>query len=137
MYVDKRLEFCDAQAFTTDEVSDNVIDLSQDRDIGVGRPMWLVVVVTTALDAGNSDETYLVELQTDDNAAFSSATQIGVITMTRGAPAGTLYFMALPASNERYLRLNINTGGTSPSGAIDAFLTDQEPQVWQAYANAI
>lgn len=137
MIIDKELEFSDGQALTSTAASTNLIDLGVDRDIGVGHPMWVIMQLDVAADAGNADETYSVAVQTDDNSGFSSATTLGTITITRGDAAGTQYVFALPLANERYLRLNYTLGGTSPSVTVSAWLTGEEPTKWQAYANAI
>jgi hypothetical protein len=43
----------------------------------------------------------------------------------------------MPMTNKRYLRLVYNMGGTSPTATVDAFLTNQEPESWKSFANAI
>lgn len=129
MYVDKLLEFADGQAFSADAASTNVIDLGEDRDIGPGTPLWLVIMISTALDAGNADETYAAVLQTDSVENFASPAEIGRVTFTRADPIGTTRVMSFPYGNERFVRLFMDVGGTTPSGAWSAFLTDQEPRV--------
>lgn len=126
MIYDAQHEFSAAQSLASTAVSTNIIDLGADREIGIGEPLSVVVVVTTALDAGNSDETYTVTVQADDNSGFSSAaTVVPAVSMTRGAAAGTRYVIAIPADKltERYMRLSYTVGGTTPSGAVTAFLT--------------
>lgn len=124
-YVDAQLLFSDAQALTVTAVSTNIIDLGADRNIGIGRPMAIVTQLDVAADAGTADETYTAQLQTDDNAAFSSATSVGgVITITRGNPAGTMFIVPLPigTETERFLRLNYTLGGTTPSVTVTSYL---------------
>ena len=58
MILDSLLKFSDAQALTATADSTNVIDLSNDRDIGIGEPMALVVTVGVAADFTTGDETY-------------------------------------------------------------------------------
>jgi len=51
MILDSLLQFSDAQALTvTGAVSTNVIDLSNDRKIGIGEPMAAVVTIGVAAD---------------------------------------------------------------------------------------
>lgn len=138
MYVDSRLEFSRDQALTASGPSQNVIDLGSDRDIGPGRPMWVVIAVTADADHATGDETYAFALQTDDNEAFASPTAIASVAPAAASlTAGTHLVIGMPFANERYLRLNSTLGGTTPGITIDAFLTDQEPSSWQAYPDAI
>lgn len=104
--------------------STNVIDHGIGSDLGNGEPMVVMIVVDVALDDGDADETYVVGLQTDDNAAMSSATLIDSVTMTRGAAVGTKYFIDIPKNGtlEQYSNLLYTDGGTSPAGEISAYL---------------
>jgi hypothetical protein len=135
MYIDSLLEFSRAQALTASAASTNVIDLGSDRDIGPGRALWIVIAVAVAAAAGG---TYQFDLQTDDNAAFSSPTTIASLAPAAAAlKAGAQFVIGMPFANERYLRLNNTLGGTTPGVTINAFLTDQDPASWQAYPDAI
>ncbi len=137
MIIDKELEFSDSQAVTSTALSTNVIDTGSANDLGVGAPLWVVVQLDVALDAGNSDETYVVTLETDDNAGLSSAEVLATRTMTRGEVAGSSYVFGVPTTNQRYLGVRYTHGGTSPSGTYSAWLTNQEPSKWTAYADAL
>lgn len=132
MIIDSRLEFSVKQALTATAVSTNVIDLSSDRDIGPGRTMWVVVQVDVALDKTTGDETYAVALQTS-SAVGSGYADIASVSMPAGTVAGTRFVIGVPYSNQRYLGLNYTLGGTTPTGTVSAWLTDQEPASWQAY----
>ncbi|PVX84347.1 Bbp16 family capsid cement protein [Paraburkholderia unamae] len=135
MIIDSLLEFSVAQALSATGVSTNVIDLGSDRDIGPGRAMW--VVIQLGADAASAG-TYQVDLQTDDNSAFSSPTVIGSVSpVAASAKAGARYVMGMPFANERYLRLNYTLGGTTPTLNVNAWLTDQDPTSWQAYPDGI
>lgn len=134
--IDSRLEFSDAQSVTATAASTNVIDLSQDRNVGPGRVLYVVVHVDVAV--GGTSPTYDIDLETDDNSAFSSATVIGSfvqITDTNGT-AGAKFYITIPADNEEFLRLNYTVGGTSPTGTFSAYITDQEPYKHDTYADA-
>ena len=123
MILDSLLKFSDAQALTATADSTNVIDLSNDRDIGKGEPMALVVTVGVAADFTTGDETYQFQLETDDNAAFSSATVIGDVTVAAAnLAAGDKVVIPLGQTNERYLQARYVLGGTTPSVTVDAFL---------------
>lgn len=135
MYIDSLLQFSDAQALTATAASTNVIDLGSDRDVGVGRPLWIVVsVAVAAVGTG----TYQIDLQTDDNASFSSPTSIASVTPAPASlVAGARLVIGMPFTNERYLRLNYTLAGTTPGITLTAFLTDQEPAAWQAYPDGL
>lgn len=135
MFIDSTLEFSRAQALSATAASSNVIDLGVDRDIGPGKPMWIVLDVGVTAAAGG---TYQVDLQTDDNSAFSSPTSIATLTLAAASlKAGAQFVMGMPYANERYLRLNYTLGGTTPGVTISAFLTDQEQASWQAYKDGV
>ncbi|KVE99267.1 Bbp16 family capsid cement protein [Burkholderia vietnamiensis] len=138
MYIDSLLEFSRAQALTASAASSNIIDLGSDRDIGPGRPLWVVVAAAVSADNTTGDETYSIALQTDDNAAFSSPTTIATVAPAAASlTAGARLVIGMPFANERYLRLNYTLGGTTPSVTLNAFLTDQDPSSWQAYPDGI
>jgi hypothetical protein len=141
MYVDAQLMYSDAQALTATAVSTNIVDHGADRDMGTGEPLAVVVLVDVALDGTTGDETYAVQVQTDDNSSFSSASSVGgSVSLTRGAAAGTKYVIPLPADTaiERYTRLNYTLGGTSPTGTVTAYLTPMSMiQGSNLYADAI
>lgn len=129
MYIDYEEQFSDAQALTTTAASTNLIDLGprqgdQSADLGTGTQMVVVIQLTVAADDADADETYVADLETDDNTGFSSATTLGSATITRGDAAGTRYYIHLPLAQtvERYIRLNYTLGGTTPSVTLDAWL---------------
>lgn len=123
MTPDSKLLFSEAQAFTATGVSTNVVDLGIDQDIGKGEPMTVVVVVTTAADSADGDETYQFALQSDDNDSFSSADELVRVTRTRDVlSAGYLITVPVGIVNQRYLRLQAILGGTTPSVSVTAYL---------------
>lgn len=123
MYLDSLLKLSDAQALTATTDSTNVIDLSNDRDIGIGEPMGIVITVGVSADIANADETYQFLLETDDNEAMSSASIIGNITVqAANLIAGDKVVIPLGHANERYLQMRYVLGGTTPSVTVDAFL---------------
>tara|TARA_R110000751_G_scaffold220122_1_gene322799 strand:- start:173 stop:598 length:426 start_codon:yes stop_codon:yes gene_type:complete len=123
MILDSLLRFSAAQALTATADSTNVIDLSNDRDIGIGEPMGIVITVGVTADITTGDETYQFQLETDDNAAMTSSTIIGDVTVAAAAlTAGDKVVIPLGHSNERYLQVVYTLGGTTPSVTVDAFL---------------
>lgn len=120
--------FSNAQALAS-AASTNVIDLREERRIGSGVPMCVVVVITTALDGTTGDETYTVTIQSDMDEAFGSpATVLAAYSLPRGSAAGTRFILPIPQGTltERYIRLLYAVGGTTPVGAVTAFLSPLE-----------
>ena len=58
-------------ASAAESASTDAVDLGSDRDVGPGRPLWLVVAIKVAL--GGTTPTFNFSIQTDDNSSFSSA----------------------------------------------------------------
>ena len=137
MFIDANLEMSSAQALTATAASTNYIDLTVDRDIGVGSMMYWVVHVVVAADDTTGDETYVAALETDDNTSFSSVTQLASFTIPRGTAAGTKYWIGFPNNNERYIRTNYTLGGTTPTVTLDSYLTSEHPEAWKSLPNAI
>ena len=73
--IDQYMLFSSNQGIVAAELSDNVIDLSAIRSMGVGpRPLYLVSQVTVTFDDSGNNSNMTVILQTDDNASISSGT---------------------------------------------------------------
>lgn len=121
MYVDSKQAFSDGQALTATAVSTNVIDLGVERNIGPGEHM--AVMVSSSVDAGGTSPSLQVVVQTDDNEGFSSATTLATSGIVLSLSAGQKIIVPIGIDNQRYLRLNLITGGTSPTHTIDAYLT--------------
>lgn len=120
--------FSDRQAITATATSTNIVDLGAtgtpygsaspiQRDIGKGTEVPLHCSVTETF---NNLTSLAISIETDDNAAFSSATTVWT------SPAYTLAQLAtgakylLPDSlpvgtNERYVRLRYTVVGTAPT----------------------
>lgn len=132
MIFDKETMFCEGQAITADAASTNYIDLGATgtpygsdtaltRDIGKG---CLVPLSVNVVAAFNTLTTLTVSLQADDNTAFSSAATVASKSYTLAELTGGQ--LAFPdyipeGSNQRYLRLFFDVGGTNPTtGQITA-----------------
>lgn len=123
MLIDSQLSFSDAQALTATAASTNVIDLSQDRNIGIGEPISVVLTVDVAL-AGTSP-TFAVSLQTATDAAFTTPVTLLTMPTLSGAsamPQGLKLDILYPGGPEmlQFLRLNYTLGGTSPTVTVTA-----------------
>lgn len=114
MLLDQQAIFSSAQAITATAVSTNVIDTGSSRDVGkYGQIPMLIQVV----EAFNTLTSLTVTVQTDDNSAFSSATDV----LTMVIPLASLVVgykspvIVLPMKMERYIRLNYTVTGTAPT----------------------
>ena len=130
MIIDYNLQLSDAQSVTADAASTNVIDLGADRDIGPGEDMKIVVSFDVAM--GGSSPTLAVQVQTDDNSSFSSASTVQTSRTISAAAAGDTLVMGLPDTNERYIRLNYDVGGSSPTMTVSASIV-KDAQQYYAY----
>ena len=130
MIIDYNLQLSDAQSVTADAASTNVIDLGADRDIGPGEDMKIVVSFDVAM--GGSSPTLAVQVQTDDNSSFSSASTVQTSRLISAAAAGDTLVMGLPDQNERYIRLNYDVGGSSPTMTVSASIV-KDAQQYYAY----
>ena len=124
--------FSDSQTVTTSAASTNIIDLGATgtvlgapaalvRDIGPGRPVEFIVQLD--IDATGTSPTLDVNVEIDTTDAFGSATVVASSQQLAGGLAGDRIQLncTLPeGTNERYLRLNYTTGGTTPSYQLTA-----------------
>lgn len=133
MIIDYNLQLSDAQSVTADAASTNVIDLGADRDIGPGEDMKIVVSFDVAM--GGSSPTLAVSVQTDDNSSFSSASTVQTSRTISAAAAGDKLVMGLPDTNERYIRLNYDVGGSNPTMTVSASIV-KDAQQYYAYPDS-
>lgn len=129
MYVDALTLLSDAQAVTADAVSTNTIDLgasSPARQIGDGEPMAIGLTVDVAADHTTGDETYTFEVIQSAAANLGSPDILASYTIAAAdLAAGSIHALPIPPGGptKRYLGLNYNTGGTSPTITVTAWLT--------------
>lgn len=141
MILDNDLVVSDAQAVTADAGTTNLIDLGiTGRKIGAGEPMALVLFVDVAADGTTTDETYSINIQTDDDVAFGSATtlQTNVKTYAQLIVNSKFAFVIDPNwTFERYVRGYFDVGGTTPTvtGTI-ALMPLAALRKFTEYANA-
>lgn len=156
MWMDERMEFCDATAVqtggTTDDLIGDVVDLgTTDRDIGQGHPLYLVIQVSTAFTSAGSTATVQFILASDDVAAITAdgnetrhyisdafvVTNLDlgfelVVPLPMGSTAGEAQ-----SHYERFLGIVTNVGGEAvTAGAINAFMTP-DPHGYRAYPDAV
>lgn len=156
MILDERLEFADATSVAAaagTALIGDVIDLTVARDIGSGKPMWLVITVDTEIITGGSAGTIQFVLASDaqaaiatDGSATAHFTSRAFVTDDSAANdtamnAGQMpVCVALPLEGpvyERYLGiLAIIATTTVTAGKINAFLTFDQPSNLKVYADA-
>lgn len=153
MILDSQLLFSDAQAITADAVGTNVIDLSQDRALGIGEPMAVLFSVDVAADQTTGDEDYTFEVEYASNAAQTTGRQlIGRRVFESGTPtapaqdadllvAGFQFYIPIPptdlSESERFLGIRYDVTGTTPTITVTAALIPLSmAQKSVSYANA-
>lgn len=130
--LDALLRVSDAQAITVDAVSTNTIDLGNPtvkNRIGDGEPVGFLISVDVAADFTTGDETYAIEIITSAAANLSAPTVRGRFVFTAAElAAGALFFLPMQGGfpRLRYLGLNYDTGGTTPTVTITADLIPQK-----------
>lgn len=130
MLRDAQLLLSDAQAVTTATAtaSTNSIDTLNPApaDAGIGEEMWVVGVVNTTVTSGGAANVGF-KIQTDDNSAFGSPTDLLTVAAIAKATlvAGYVFLKArLPAGCERYIRALITPDTNDlTAGKFDIFLT--------------
>lgn len=148
MWIDERSEFCDATAISPAQdstaVLGNVMDLTSNRDIGQGNPVYLIIQVSTVFAGGTSYQFHLVSdsqaaLSTDGSETrhfstdvYTQAQMTAGFTAVYPLPMGDTAQGEDTAGYERYLGITLTDVGSSSSGAINAFLT-LDPYGWTSY----
>ena len=129
MFVDAFTQVSAAQAVTTTAPSDSSIDMTTvDPDWGKGEPVGFMITIDVAMDTADANETYQFNIIDDDDAALGTPVVIiEMIVLRTEGTAGAKFFLPLPPNRtlQRYLGLQIVTGGTTPSVTISAHLCPQ------------
>lgn len=141
MYVDSQLLFCDALAITSAVGSTNTLDLSAIRDIGSGRPLFLVVTVDVAMTDGSSNSTLAVAIEGDSTTTITPDATQDVLTIPAVSAAGAIFIVALSPTlaplQYRYIRLKFTpANGDLTTGSFTAFLA-LDVQNYKSYADNI
>ncbi len=134
MFIDALLLVSDSQAVTADAVSTNTIDLGNPtvkNRIGSGEPMAFLITVEVSADGTTGDETYAFEVISSAAANLSSPTVLNRRACTAGQhtqlTAGTRLVLPVPPGfpQQRYIGVNYDVGGTTPSITVSAALMPQ------------
>ncbi len=152
MYIDKNLEFSDAQSVTDDAISTNVIDTltiaeaagstgivaNTTVDLGQAAEIYLVVIATSAAAGGDAAKTMTITLESDSTANLATSATVHYSTkaftgaeITAGARLATV---RLPHGDyERYLGLRYAASAAFTAFTVDAFLTLDGSGVYRPY----
>lgn len=136
MILDANLRFSNAQAITATAASTNIIDQKIAlRDAGTGTPLYVVVVITTAM---TNTGTVLVSLESDSTTTMTPDKTRDIIPIPAGSAVGDTFQAVLSPGGAveqlRYLGLRYTVSGTVDTGNVIAYLT-QNPPRWVAKAN--
>lgn len=125
--IDSKLEFSDAQEFTTAEAhdSENILDLGiADPNKGAGTPVFVDAHVNTDF-ASDGSATLKTELQHCDtvDGSYSTLISSGEIAVDDLVAGKALLDDVLPKEHKRFLKI-VYTVGTAAmtAGAVDAML---------------
>ena len=124
MITDKYLRLSEAQEVLTSAVSTNTIDLSQARDVGEGKPLYMVFTVTTAFTRAAGALTVTFNTLIDDDAALGSPTTLastGAIAKADLA-IGAQFVLQIPpvlgSKGLRYLGASFTNSATADTGKV-------------------
>lgn len=146
MIMDSRAEFLDATALSTSATGlaliGNVMDISAVRDLGNGRPVFLVISVDTAVTSGGAAT---VEYQLVSDAQAAIAVDGSATVHAKSAAfaktalvAGHQVVIPLPyelPAYEQFIGILQNVGVAAlTAGKVNAFLT-LDPSRWKAAKN--
>lgn len=125
-FLDAQAQLCSAQAFSVDAVSENTYDSGAALvATPEGEPLGIGIHVTVAADATTGDETYEFQAIQSENADLSNPDILAVIQPGRAIlTVGSRHIILIPpgSKTKRYLGLNFNGGGTTPTITVDAFI---------------
>lgn len=114
MLFDAKLLMSSAQAIVATAVSTDTIDRGDTKDVGRGGDIPILVQV---VEAFNTLTSLTIELQTDDNSAFSTPRSLfSVVVPLADLKLGyQVPVITLPQKTERFLRMNYTVTGTVPT----------------------
>lgn len=122
MLLDLQTLFSSAQAITATAASTNSVDTGSAKDAGKGGHVPLLIQVTESF---NNLTSLTIDIETDDNSSFSSATKLASMTvpLAKLVAGYQTPIITLPQGLERYVRLKYTVTGTAPTtGKVTAGL---------------
>lgn len=139
MLIDLENRICNDQAFSADAVSENSYDSgAAGNDISLGEPLGIGIAVSVAADYTTGDETYEFQAVQDSEEALGSPSVLAARTIAAAdLVAGSRHVLPIPpgSKTERYLGLNFNGGGSTPTITISAWIAPLSTLgAWKAMA---
>ena len=134
-------------AVTTSDISENVLDLGDTtfntlRNMGQGKPLYLVILVKDAVTRGAGAATVTFSLESDSTANLATSATVHWTSSAiskANLTAGTVVArVALPVENtyERYLGVRYTVSATLDAGSFIAVIVDN-PDAWVAVGDAM
>lgn len=132
MILDAQLKFSAAQAVTAAADSTNSIDLSEARNVGEGKDLYVAVTVDVSMTDSGSDSTLDVFMYGGATAGASTGKQLlFTIPAVTAAGAGPFYAKLSPdfvaatlAANYEFIMLHyVPNNGNLTTGSFTAYLT--------------
>lgn len=136
MIHDLFLQFSAAQAITASALSTNVVDLTLNRNIGVGEDLYVGVIVVTAFTDSGSDSTVTVQIVGGSTTTPTTLRQT-IGTFAALSAVGTRLVAKLQPNVliDRYIGLQyVVLNGDLTTGALTSFMT-HDIDAFTAYAS--
>lgn len=133
MILDGQLQFSSAQAVTAAAASTNYIDLGEARNIGEGKDLYVLTIVSTTFTDGGSNTGLEVHLYGDSTSTFTPDGDQLMFAIPKVAAAGSgpyygkispSFVAGVLSGNFRFVELYYNpTGASLTGGAVTSYLT--------------
>lgn len=142
MISDKLLQVSSDQAVTVTAVSEDTIDLGLARDMGAGKPLYMLFTVKTTFTAAGASTMSLEAIVASDDALTTAIESLGMIPTVPKASlvAGKRFAVPLRPivgeKGQRYLgsRYTVATGPQT-AGTIDCDIVETIPDDAKYYAS--
>lgn len=133
MILDGLLQFSSAQAITAAAASTNYIDVGEARNIGEGKDLYVLTVVTTTLTDGGSNTGTEVHLYGDSTSTFTPDGDQLMFKVPQAAAAGSgpyygkispSFVAGVLSGNYQFLEIFYTpTGANLTGGAFSTYIT--------------
>lgn len=120
MITDKLLRLSDSQAITGTEVSENLINLSQAREIGEGKNLFMVFTIMEAFNTLTDLTFAILTNNVEDLTTTPTTIASKTVTLASGGLAlGQQHVLPIPPQiaslGEQYLGASYTVNGSNPS----------------------
>jgi len=140
MILDNGVLFSEDQTVTVTAGSTNSTDFHEERRLGTGQPLYVVVQLSETMASGGGTETVTVTVESDSVSNFASPAIVTTLNVFEaGSVSGTRRMGVLPPSvaTERYLRVKYTVAnGPLTAGKFTAFITTSV-DAYNSYPDAV